>query len=274
MQEDHQRDHRQCGPEENVLGHESDGRVNVVGLIVDLSQVEVLSVQDGFVQPLVHVAQTCHHIKDIRPPFAQHTHGDAVGPEPPHDAVRLLEAVAHLGHIGDVDRRTVPHGQQLPLDMLLRAELVQRPHDPAPLPLPKIAARGVAVLASQNSAHVGDGQLPRGELLGIDDHLQLVLQPANDIGVRDPFDSLKRRFNVVFRESPHRQNIDLREQRSRFRMLRNDLLQAVDGHTDVVSLQHRVEFRRDVGMLLLELANLFRRRAACRQHEPGDRLVG
>ena len=274
MQEDHQRHHRQCGPKKNVLGDESDGRVDVVGLIVDLSQVEVLSVQDGLVQPLVHVAQPRHHIENVRPSFAQHAHGNAVGPEPPHDAVRLLEAVAHLGHIGDIDRRTAAHRQQLPLDMFLRAELVQRPHDPAPLPLPEIATRSVAVLAAQNGAHVGDGQLPRGELLGIDDHLQLVLQPADDIGVRDSLDPLERRFDVVFGEPSHPQNIDLRQQRPRFGMLRNHLLQPVDGHSDVVSLQHRIEFRRDVGMLLLELPNLLSRRAARGQHEPRDRLVG
>ncbi len=77
-------------------------------------------------------------------------------PKSPHQAVGFLVTQSHFGHVANVDRIAIAHGEQLLFDLFGAAKLTQRPHDPAAFSFPIVAAGGVLVLCLQHSAHIGD----------------------------------------------------------------------------------------------------------------------
>ena len=171
VQEDHQHDHRQRAADEDVLLDEVDGGIDVLGFVVNLRQLQSLLFQNALVQLRVDGLQSRHHVQHVGSRFAQDIDRDTGFAEAAHESIGLLEAQADLGHVANIHRVAVAHRQQLSLDVLRRAELSQRPHDPPPFALPIITAGRVFILAAQHVTDVHNRELTGRKFFRIDDDL-------------------------------------------------------------------------------------------------------
>ena len=160
MQEDHQHDHRQGTAQKDVLTDQRDRRVDVIGLVVDLGQLQTTRLEQPPVDLPVGLPQPLHHLQHIGSGLADAVDRDTRFPEPPNHPGGFLEPQLNFGHIPYVDRHPVLHDQQLVLDLLGTAELSKRPDDPAAFAFGEVAGRSVLVLAPQHAEHVGDRDLP------------------------------------------------------------------------------------------------------------------
>ena len=210
MQEQHQHGHRQRAADEDVVLHQVDGRVDVLGFVVDLRELQAARIEHFLVELGHRCLQAVHHVEHVGVGLARGVDGDARFAEAADEAVGLLVAEAHLGHVADEDRRAVADRQQLVLDLLRRAELAQRAHDPAALAFPEVAGRRVLVLAAEHVADVGEREPAGGQLLRIDDHLQLVFQAAERGRLRHAGHALEAGFDLVLGEAAQLRDVEVR----------------------------------------------------------------
>ncbi len=276
MQEQHQHDHRQCSADEDVLLHEVDRGMDVVRLVVDLHKLQPAGFQNLFIDLGPHLAETFHDVEHVGSRFANAVHRDARFAKLPNDSRRLAVTVANLGNVPHVDRRAVPHGNKLVLDLFFAAELAERPDDPAAFAFPVIAGGRVFVLRSQHAAQILNGDLPGRQPLGIDDHLHLVIEPAINIRLRNAGYAFEPRFDFVFGKTPHFHDVDgfVRQQSfADHRMFFGQSPQSQHGQTHVVRAANGVQLPGQFRMLILHGRDLLVGRPAGAQDEPGDRTV-
>jgi hypothetical protein len=183
------------------------------------------------------------------------------------------------------NRRTTPWGffvpswtvaprDDHPLDLLGRAELAERPHDIPPLPLPDVAPGGVLILVGQGRPQVVDREPAGGQPLGIDDHLQLVLPPADEVGPRDAVDPLEPGFDLVFGKPLDSLDIDdRRHEAGELRVFGDELPEPVEPEVGRAGRGDPVEGRRQLGMVGLRSLEGGQLRRGLAKDQPGDRPV-
>ena len=113
-----------------------------------------------------------------------------------------------LRHVADVDRLAVAPGDDHPLHLLGRAKLPQRADDIPPLSLPDIAPGCVLILVGQGQPEVFDRELPGGQQLRIDDHLQFVLAATDEVGPGHAVHPFEPGLDLVLRQPLDRLDVD------------------------------------------------------------------
>ena len=197
--------------------------------------------------------------------------GDVASAEAADDAVGLAGSQLGAGHVADIHRPAFAAVDDYGLHLLGRAKLAERPHDIPPLSFPEITARGVFILAGERSAKVVDRQLAGGELLRVDDHLELIIAAANQVGARHPLDPLQPAFDLVFRHPPHRLDVDRwRHQVSELGMLLDDFVEAEELEVGAPPDQHSLKLLGQLRVVLGGLRHGLTVGWSLAQHQPGD----
>ena len=272
-QEEEQRAEREQAAHEDVVFHESDGGVDVVGLVVDERERESLGLE-LLVDPARRVAEPLHHVEHVGPRLAGDADGDVAGPEPPDDAVGLLGAEAGLGHVADVDGLAVAARDDHALDLLRRAELTERADHIPPLALPEVAARGVLILVGEGEPEVFDREVAGGEQLRIDDHLELVLAAAHEVGARDAVHPLEPALDVVLGHAADRLDVDGgRGECGEFGVRGGELPDPEHRQVGRAGLEHAIEVSRESRMISLGLLDGSRFGSGLPEDEPGDGAI-
>ena len=273
-QEQEQDQDRQAAADHDVLVDEAYRRVDVLGLVVDLLEDQAVSGQGARVQLGRSLADAVHDVEDVGARLAQAVHRQNRRAEVADDAVRLLVAELHGRHVADIDGPPVAAGEQDGFDLFGAVELPERPDDVAPLALPEVAGGGVLVARPQGAAHVLDRDPARRQFLGIDDDLQLLFGAAEDVGVRDAGDPLHPRLDDILREPAARVHVDVgREELAHPLVFLRCRQEPSHAQAALVGAAGRLEDRRELGPIRLDLSDLFGRLDERPQDEPRDGLV-
>ena len=274
-EEGQQHQDRQQAADVDVVGHQADGAVDVIRLVVNLGQHQAAFLEQPVVQPLVDDPQAGHDVQHVGADFALGVDGQAGRAVAAHEGFRLFVAQADFGHVADPHRRAVDDRQNLRFDLFRRAELAQRPDHVTAFPFPEVAGRRVLVLFPQDPPQVRDRQPAGRQPLGIDDHLAFRLFAAKHVGVRDALDALESRLDPVFRELPQFRDVHaVRHQRPKDGVLFRRPAEPQGGQTGVVRPQDRLQIGGRSGVCALEFTDLLGLGLASAEDEPGNRPIG
>src|SRR5262245_25044076 len=181
-QKDEQRQKRKQAAPEQVVADEADGRIDVIAFVVDLDELESLRAQQIVVERVARDVQTPFDFQHVRADFAHGINRDAVAAEAADESVGFLVAEQRVADVADVDGNPVFAGEKRILDLLGRAELAERADDVAAFAFPIVASGRIFVLGAKGGANIGDGEAAGGQLLRIDDDLQLFFAAAEHVG--------------------------------------------------------------------------------------------
>ena len=184
-QEDEEDHHRQCAADDDVGAHQADGAVDVVGLVVDLLELEALAGQGPLVEVPDGGADAVHDLEDVGPGLALGVDGDRRGALLPHRGHGADVAEAGAGDLADGDPGAVGRADDDLLDVRGLLVLADGAHDVAALALVEGPGAGIGVLAGEGLGQVLDGDLAGGHGPGIDDDLELPFVAAVDVAPGD-----------------------------------------------------------------------------------------
>ena len=109
-----------------------------------------------------------------------------------------LMAPPHFSHILQIHGQTVSLGNDGSTDLLQVRELAECAYDVGAFLFPDFTAGRVFVSGTQCAAQIVDGQLPGGQLLRIDDHLQFFFLTAEQERIGHSRNAVELRLDRVF----------------------------------------------------------------------------
>ena len=272
-QKHQEREDRERAAHEDVVADEPDRRVDVAGFVVHKREL-----QPHGPQPAIdvghHDAELTHELEHVGPGLTGDLDGEVPRAEPLHDAIGLLGAQPHTGHVADIDRLAVPPRDDGPLDLLQRAKLPQRANDIPPLALPDITAGSVLILVGQGRPQVLDREVASREPLRIDDHLELVGSPPHHVGRRDAGHPLEPALDLVFCHPLERLDVDSRRHKGgELGVGGHEATEPKAGQVGRACRRHTVKLGGQLRVLEPgpgDGLGIWRGRA---QDQPGDRLI-
>ncbi len=213
-----------------------------------------------------------HHVEHIGALFPLHVDRHRNDTLLPHDGLGFLVVNAYRGDVANKDRCAVAAGNNHVFDLLDLVELAECADHVAALVLPQVAGRCVLVGTGQRLPELDDGDLSRGELHGIDAHLQLFDPTTVDIAVGNSFDLFQAGFDRIFGKTPQPRHVNaIGDQVRQLHVLFGQSCQR--WQMDLVGLPKRRQHVSELRKAVAVGSKLGAGRRQRREDEPGDRTV-